>query len=459
MGAIVSRSKILLEPDADLFQSPLTPNGQQVRSPSASAVQLEGETLGPNYGAADVAARPLVNGGIELQQIQVAASEDGHHEGDASVMVGSASMLVGELGSGLGTTRGPGLDSTARETGLAAPTYAGGFEARSLREPQGPSIGQPPASQQQARQQLDMHSSPQQPPPGPLLPQVSPLQTPPRHPQLAASATLTRSQQTPAPAEHIPHQQPLPEQSSPSMQVMRSLTAQMATAAAAMSQRMQFQTTSSQGQGDVGQGDAGSHGSRSFVLGSEGHGPLGTFPIRAEVPALPPHLRADASQSSSRAGMLAGLARAGQVLRRRVVDPMIQQVARSPVPNPPDMMPQSFAGQKGGDVHAAAGVFTLVAQAMQDWTARTSLIAPGPQANPTARDESSASSLSPELIMEEVKRQVQIAMAEKNFELQEIQNQNALLRRALQGSSSGKEDGCDQRVLEGGLHWKFGRGT
>ena len=74
---------------------------------------------------------------------------------------------------------------------------------------------------------------------------------------------------------------------------------------------------------------------------------------------------------------------------------------------------------------------------MQELTTRPSLITSTPYGQQhQGRDESSASSISPELVREEVKRQVQQAMAEKDVQLRELKQQNEALRKALQSSSS-----------------------
>ena len=223
----------------------------------------------------------------------------------------------------------------------------------------------------------------------------------------------------------------------------------MATAAAAVGQRMQFQAVLGQGQVEIGHEGVGLPGTGEPLGLSEGYDRLSTY-ARSEPPPVPQHLQASMGPGPHREGVFAGLARAGQALRRRVVEPVLQHVARSPAPHPSPSLSSGYDGPRAGSVRPSEGVFPPgVSEAMQEWTSRASLIAPGPQGQVVGRDESSASSLSPELIMEEVKRQVQIAMAEKNSEMRDLQKQNDLLKKALQDTLSGRIEDRDPRELAG----------
>ena len=420
-----------------LFFSPQSPEAPQVRSPRASAAQMEGEVAGPNYGTMLEQTRPVMNGVVSTSSVQVEAT--------AAAMEGS--LGEGNVPGASSSGSGPGA---TRVTGLDATTHAGGAEVGStIREPQGPQTRQLQMQhQQQQHQQLSAQASPHQPP-SQSLQALAPLSTPLfQHQQPAATVTSsTTPRAVPLVSSLL---SPQPESATSPSQVVRSWTSQVATAAMAMGQRIQLQTALGQSRADMHQGNVGLYEGEALAFEVDGHDRSANFPLRSEAPPLPQHLRSDLSQSSSRAGVLAGLARAGQALRRRVVDPMIQQVARTPVQNPSPSMSPGDDGHCHGSVPLNEGVFPpAVAEAMHEWTTRPSLIAPGPPGALHGRDESSASSLSPELIMEEVRKQVQIAMAEKNNELQDLKKQNDLLRRALQSTQQGGGEGRDQRASAG----------
>ena len=226
----------------------------------------------------------------------------------------------------------------------------------------------------------------------------------------------------------------------------------MASAATAVSQRIQFQSMFGQGHLEVPGGEVLGQGLRGPGFGVEGQGM--EFNFQGDPPPLPLHLQQDQGQDYMRPGVFAGLARAGQALRRRVMDPVLQHVTRAS-PAQPSMTSHTAENnaQGGRQTSAQGGVFPpTVAEAMNAWTARPSLIAPSQSGPPPLRDESSTSSLSPERVMEEVKRQVQLAMADKDTELKELRQQNVLLHRALQASSRlhGGDEGHEQRIsLEG----------
>ena len=353
-------------------------------------------------------------------------------------------------GCGAGTSasdRQTGLDEASRETGPDGTANAIGVEARVFREsfmvraPLGPQAQHPHPQPQQPPPQL--HMSP--PPPGLEHQQ---LQTPPRQPtqQLSGASQelqergevhqphVMQSQHLGTPPTPSPSQHPDPTTVPPPLQVVRSLTAQMASAAASMGQRVQFQTMVSQGHVDMRSGNMHDVvGVMNFGVPDQGYGLV----PQSDPPPLPQHLQSEhVHGSAARSGVLAGLARAGQVLRRRVVEPVLQQVNRGPVSSP--SLAASRTGEESfpaGEVRQGrheAGVFTpAVAEAMNESTTRPSLISPGTQGHAPVNEDSSASSISPEVIMEEVRRQVQLAMAEKEGEVRELRIQNENLKRAL----------------------------
>ena len=209
---------------------------------------------------------------------------------------------------------------------------------------------------------------------------------------------------------------------------------------------MQFQAVLGQGQMEfssenVYQGDAMDVGSGLAFQSYPNHAP-------GDPPPLPHHLRVNAEEAS-RSGMFAGLARAGHALRRRVIDPVVQHVSRGSPAQAPFPHPEAAAAQVSSDPHREGLLQPAVAEAMQELTNRRSLITPGPCAGTATRDEGSTGSLSSELVREEVRRHVQLAMASKDNELKDLRQQNESLRRALQSSSLnlreegvGHERGC-----------------
>ena len=296
-----------------------------------------------------------------------------------------------------GDVRTTGLDDTAAQTGLDVTTRSQRDEAGIPIESQGP-LGIP-----QLQQPPTPHVTPQ-----PTTPpqQGIPLQ---QHQQRPLFQGLAMSQQgTPSPFPS-PTQYPDPVNVPQPVQVVRSWTAQMASAAASMGQRMQLQTVLGQGHVEFT--------AQNVHEGEAVNAPSGTgfqgYPLhfQGDPPPLPQHLRADLGYEQQGNGVFAGLARAGHALRRRVLEPVFQQVARSstpqqspqpPQPHPEERLPQVEDGQQRGRLFQPA-----VAEAMQEWTDRHSLIAPGPNAAQVqghVRDEGSIASLSSELVREEVKK-------------------------------------------------------
>ena len=430
----------MADPSDELYMSPQSDVHPQVmRAQTLPAALLEGESMGPNYENQEVPAvvSTVVNG--DADALRMSSTRHG---------VGQDSSMVRGCGADTSASdRQTGLDEASRETGPDGTANAIGVEARVFREPPmvgapvGPQSQHPPLQPQQPPPQLHMS-----PPPFGL--ECQQLQTPPRQQTQQLSVTsqelqelggtqrsyVMQSQYLGSPPTPSPSQHPDPAIVPPPLQVVRSLTAQMASAAASMGQRVQLQTMVSQGPVDMRSGTVhDGAGVMNFGVPDQGYGSV----PQSDPPPLPQHLRSEhAHGSAARSGVLAGLARAGQVLRRRVVEPVLQQVNRGPVSSP--SLIASRAGEEGfsaGEVRQGrheAGVFTpAVAEAMNEWTTRASLISPGTQGHAPVKEDSSASSISPEVIMEEVRRQVQLAMAEKEGEVRELKIQNENLKRAL----------------------------
>ena len=76
-----------------------------------------------------------------------------------------------------------------------------------------------------------------------------------------------------------------------------------------------------------------------------------------------------------------------------------------------------------------------IRQAMAEWTARPTAMTSRPSAPLAARDDSSSASLSQEQIMEEVRKQLQVAMVGRDAEVKDLRSQNSELRQALETSA------------------------
>ena len=125
--------------------------------------------------------------------------------------------------------------------------------------------------------------------------------------------------------------------------------------------------------------------------------------------------------------------RFSEVLHRRFVAPVIEHVhggerpAASPVWHSP-------AHQGAQDAEVPPLMTTETRRAMEAWTAQPTILTTPPERRPV-RDDSSSASLPQELIMEEVKRQVQVAMQGRDVELKTLKSENAELKQALDASA------------------------
>ena len=360
----------------EVFRSPESSSHHQVMSPTRSAAILEGETMGPSYGSADFHRVPtvLANGTPAVGgPVTDAATLAGQDDGGDTRGCGGAGPEEMQRSTGLGYRQ--------RVTGLDGATHAVRTGS--------PYIGQPPLPMGTPQQQPPQLTTqpPQIHPVPPQLHQARQLasshehQTPPQQQQAHVmaphlntqaeqpqQATPTQPPQLATSSAPSPSQYPDPMLIPPPIQVMRSLTTQVTSAATAMGQRMQIHTLMSQGRASVQEGN----GAGELDVG-EG---VGAFDLVSDPPPLPQHLRADALQDHSRVGIFAGLARAGQAFRRRIMEPVLHQVSRSPgqqVSQQPllsgEAGPHELQDQREG------GVFTPdMAEAMREWTQR-----PGPK--------------------------------------------------------------------------------
>ena len=432
--------------DDHLFLSPEAETHRQVMSPNRPTVVMDGEVSGPSYGSMEVGSAPsvLANGVANVGRSNEASA--GLEGQDLNTEGGGCGQPVLEA-----VERTTGSERETRRTGPDGARYAVGMGTSRSSDPlisigisqqaQPQPTAQPPQTtpippQTPPRPQAVLNSSshvapaqqqqsPTAPPPG-MQPEQ--IQAPRLQHQLQPSTLLTAS---PSPPPEQPNL-------SPPIQAVRSLTSQMASAAMAVGQRMQFHTGLAQGQF----GPFGDYGDEGLYAGGY-DGPCGSV---GEPPLLPQHLRTPLPPEQSRPGVLAGLARAGQAFRRRVVEPVMQQVIRSPGQQASSAPPPrgDVVGQHASG-HREGAVFTPeMTEAMREWTQRPSLLSPSGHEQVQGRDVISTSSISSELVREEVRRQVQLAMAEKNSEVKELKNQNEALKQAIEQqirlqSSGGRE--------------------
>ena len=150
--------------------------------------------------------------------------------------------------------------------------------------------------------------------------------------------------------------------------------------------------------------------------------------------------------------------RISEVLHRRLVAPVLGHVGgadRVMASSPPWQSP----------VNDNTGTQSLMSpetrQAMASWTAQpTPLTLPVAERAP--RDDSSAGSVNREAVMEEVKRQVQLAMQSRDMEVRTLKDQNDELRRALDASAQLLNDvmqtggGAQASSSQGAMHGPSG---
>ena len=145
-----------------------------------------------------------------------------------------------------------------------------------------------------------------------------------------------------------------------------------------------------------------------------------------------PQVNQNGASEGESAGGMWSVTRISEVLHRRIVAPMMGQGAQTAAP--PSMSPtwQSpvAASSPPGQVLTPED-----RRAMAAWTARPSILTTPTAPERPQNDDSSAASLSQELVMEEVRKQVQLAMQGRDSELQALKAQNEELQRALEASA------------------------
>ena len=129
----------------------------------------------------------------------------------------------------------------------------------------------------------------------------------------------------------------------------------------------------------------------------------------------------------------AWFARVSEVIQRRVVTPVMEQVnsaGRGSRQLQAEASPQSVWHSQPAipTTHGRPLMPQDVRQAMSAWTSRPSLLTPRPRQQ---AEESSNASLSQEVIMEEVRKQVKAALDERETEVKRLQDENQELRQVV----------------------------
>ena len=163
-----------------------------------------------------------------------------------------------------------------------------------------------------------------------------------------------------------------------------------------------------------------------------------------------PHPSAEQGQSRTPAWW----ARMSEVLQRRVVSPMMEQVHSAGVgraPHNPDASPTSvWHSQPSSPTDGGPQLIPQdLRQAMTSWTARPSLITPRPRRTVPAEDSSNAS-VNQEAVMEEVKRQVKLALDERESESRRLAEENRELRQLVM-DLTGLRGGGQDLIVDGDM--------
>ena len=152
----------------------------------------------------------------------------------------------------------------------------------------------------------------------------------------------------------------------------------------------------------------------------------------------PPPLSPGMVQSSDSDGQGSwSVMRISEVLHRRFVAPMMGQSSSANVVEHGTVAAMTTPWQSPPTTTPAQTPLMSpeVRQAMSSWTAQPSLITRPVGQGQGQRDDSSSASLPQELILEEVRRQVQQAMVERDSEVKDSRAQNEELKTALHSSA------------------------
>ena len=145
-----------------------------------------------------------------------------------------------------------------------------------------------------------------------------------------------------------------------------------------------------------------------------------------------PQVTSDVEREGERSSGTWSVTRISEVLHRRIVAPMMGQ---GPIPSPPQP-PSSWQSPLNASGRQEQPLMSPESRrAMAAWTARPSLLTSPAAPENQQNDDSSAASVNHELVMEEVRKQVQLAMQGRDAELQALKIQNEDLKRALDTSA------------------------
>ncbi|OLP93247.1 hypothetical protein AK812_SmicGene24892 [Symbiodinium microadriaticum] len=143
-----------------------------------------------------------------------------------------------------------------------------------------------------------------------------------------------------------------------------------------------------------------------------------------------PQVVQDAEHESERGASAWSVTRISEVLHRRIVAPMMGQGAADPPPTPSWQSPVNQSAPVEPPLMSPES-----RRAMAAWTARPSILTTPVVPDKPQNDDSSAASVNHDLVMEEVRKQVQLAMQGRDSELHALKTQNEELRRALDTSA------------------------
>ena len=99
-------------------------------------------------------------------------------------------------------------------------------------------------------------------------------------------------------------------------------------------------------------------------------------------------------------------------------------------------------------------------QAMQEWTQRTSLLQPRQDLFGSPAEHSSGESVSPEMVQEEVRRQVQIAIQGRDVKVHQLQSENDELKKLLHQvmEAASRPQGVGEEMTRADLRGRLGSG-
>ena len=379
--------------DPSSQHQPVGPRDQQVMSPRAPRAILSGEVDGPNYGTlAGTGAEHAARGGgaaVGLPNGVDSSENQGPTRrtrslGEFAPTRGSQAFATGQLAGNVGGSGFITSTGPAEETASGATVHEGTTQVSPhTHTPAATAVEQPAAPAFNSISSF-VPEPPPEPPrdEAPGIHRSEPQAGVGPHVARGSSQRQTGSSSSPA----VPEQVPAPEYAGV----------------------------------DVG-----------FRLGNP-------FSPGTPPPPVPTEFRE--TEVGHHGGMWAFRTRISEVLHRRVLNPVLEHVqgvtnrAQEHGEGNPWTRPQP-------STPSPQLISPEVQRSMQVWTNQASLISPRPRA---ARDDSSSGSIPQELIMEEVRRQVQMALEGRDAEMKNLKAENEGLRKALQATSQVLEEVAGQ---------------